>query len=105
MPLSPPSEEVIQVFFVTRKKGLTRKEMQRYWKDVHGPLTVQMEKHMGFTLYEQWHALDDEGDANSPAGKQRKPRSIPHDREFDGMSVLWYKDLASSSGQILSGQE
>ena len=93
----PPatSPEVMQVFFVTRKPGLSRDEMQRYWREVHGPLTVQMENHLGYTAYEQWHTVGAASDPASEAGRSRTPRGIPHEHEFDGMSILWYKDMAA----------
>ena len=46
----PPvvSEEVIQIVLNKRQEHLTRAEYQRYWRDVHGPLTGQ---HSKYTLF------------------------------------------------------
>merc|ERR1719174_3300386 len=55
-----------------------------------------MQKLMGFSYYEQWHTLGEEASGvESFAGKMRAMRGIPQDAEFDGLSLLFYKDEAA----------
>ena len=65
------------IVVVKRKKGISREEFYKYWKDVHGPLVA---KHIPYLKkYVQNHFVD-----------------IPGvEYEGDGIIETWYDDIES----------
>jgi len=50
------SETVTFFGFVTRKKGTTREEFSKYWKEKHGPLVAEWLAKRGAINYRQVRA-------------------------------------------------
>ena len=47
--------EVVQVALFRRRVGMSRRNFQRHWIEVHGPLIASLQPNLGFLHYEQWH--------------------------------------------------
>ena len=72
-------------FVLRRKAGMSRRDFQQYWKDVHGPLVAQHSTTLAIHRYIQLHTLDDpinEGLAIARGGMEP---------EYDGVAELWWK--------------
>lgn len=65
------------IMVVKRKKGISREEFYKYWKNVHGPLVA---KHIPYLKkYVQNHFVDIPG----------------HEFDGDGIIETWYDDIES----------
>jgi uncharacterized protein (TIGR02118 family) len=71
--------------FFRRKPGMTRDEMLRYWRGVHGPLAASV-PHL--RRYVQSAALP-------TSGKEGEPR-------FDGVAQIWFDDDAGLQAVVRS---
>jgi uncharacterized protein (TIGR02118 family) len=70
------------LIFLTKRKGMSRDDFRRYWRDVHGPLGAAMP---GVRKYVQNHALAD----GTP---------------FDGVAEMWF-DSPEAMGAAFSSPE
>ena len=74
---------IVRMGLLTRKPGTTAERFRRHWREVHGPLAARMP---GLRRYHQNHMVD-----ASPLGIG----SSPEGWRLDGISELWFDDVAS----------
>jgi uncharacterized protein (TIGR02118 family) len=67
------------IYCITRKKGLSVEEFQRYWRDTHASIAARIP---GVRRYVQCHTLPE-----TYSGPTAPP--------FDGAAELWWDDLES----------
>ena len=73
---SSPQPLIKRISFIKRKPGIDPGEFFHYWKDVHGPLVVQIP---GIQRYVQCHALPSNYAKSEP--------------QYDGVAELWFDTL------------
>lgn len=66
---------------IKRKKGLTREQFLRHWKEIHGPLVVSKDI-PGLRRYVQNQAVPDV------------------ESDIDGIAELWYDDIESAQAFV-----
>ena len=102
----PPNDETARrakiklVFTLRRRKGMSRDEFKRYWREQHAPLVKRHAETLRIKRYVQTHAREtdfDEG-VSAPRGSEA--------RFYDGVAELWWDSLedlaaayASEAGQ------
>jgi hypothetical protein len=80
------------VFCCRRKEGMTRKEFQVRWLDVHGPLVRRLREHLPMMKrYVQSHSLPNEMSEGLRASRGAA-------EPFDGITEVWFDDLESIGG-------
>jgi hypothetical protein len=80
------------VFCCVRKEGLTREEFQTRWLDVHGPLVRKLREHLPMMKrYVQSHSLPDAVNEGLRSSRGTGPA-------YDGITEVWFEDLASMGG-------
>ena len=83
---------IIRMGLLTRRPDLTPVAFRAYWRDVHGPLAAELP---GLLAYHQNPVVD------------AAQRGIDHARgawTFDGLSQLWFADVAAMRAAIASGR-
>lgn len=75
------------VFCLRRRKGLSREEFQRYWREQHGPLMAKNMAAFDARKYQQWHTAS--GDVADRISQSRGGSA-----DYDGVAVVWWDDLA-----------
>ncbi|QDM17179.1 EthD family reductase [Tardiphaga sp. vice352] len=81
---------IVRMGLSKKLPGLSTAEFRRHWREVHGPLAAKMP---GLRAYHQNHIVD------------KTQLAIDHDRgnwDLDGISELWFDDLASMDRAIAS---
>src|SRR5215475_14895724 len=81
------------VFCLRRRSTLSREELQRYWRETHGPLVARHAGVLRIKRYVQTHTLDHAANA-----MLAESRGAPE--EFDGVAELWWtsvEDLAAAT--------
>ena len=71
-------------FPLRRKPGMSRKDFQAYWRDIHGPLAARHSTNLGIHRYIQLHTLDDP--INDALAEARGGMEEP----YDGVAELWW---------------
>ena len=80
------------VFCCRRKQGMSREEFQTRWLDVHGPLVRKLRAQLPMMKrYVQSHTLPDAVNAGLQASRGTA-------EAFDGITEVWFDDLASMGG-------
>lgn len=80
------------VFCCRRKAGMTREAFQARWLDVHGPLVRKLRKDLPMMQrYVQSHSLPDAVNEGLRASRGTA-------EAFDGITEVWFEDLASMGG-------
>ena len=80
------------VFCCRRKEGMTREEFQARWLDVHGPLVKRLREALPMMRrYVQSHTL---ADTLNEALRESRGTGEP----YDGLTEVWFDDLASMGG-------
>ena len=86
-------------FALRRKPGMSRKDFQQYWREVHGPLVARHSTALAIHRYIQLHTLDDPlNDALALARGGMEP-------PYDGVAELWwtspeaFKAFGTKTGQ------
>jgi uncharacterized protein (TIGR02118 family) len=77
---------IVLCFSLHRLPHLTRKEFQRYWREVHAPLVSRNAQALGIHRYLQVHAVE------TPVNQAlRESRQAPEG--YDGMAEVWWESL------------
>ena len=71
-------------FPLRRKSGMSRKDFQAYWRDIHGPLAARHSTNLAIHRYIQLHTLDDP--INDALAEARGGMEEP----YDGVAELWW---------------
>ena len=80
---------IVRMGLLTRKPGIATEQFRRHWREVHGPLAARMPS---LRRYHQNHVVA------SPLGGGCSPESC----RLDGISELWFEDLASMRAAVAS---
>jgi uncharacterized protein (TIGR02118 family) len=75
------------VFMVRRREGMTREEIQRYWKEEHAELVKRHADVLGIRRYVQTHARDTDLDDALARSRGGEPR------QYDGVAELWWDSI------------
>ena len=73
---------VKMMVLLTKRPALTSEEFKRHWLEVHGPLVHALP---GLRRYVQDHKISEFG----------VPGAVSIEADIDGISELWFDDLAS----------
>jgi uncharacterized protein (TIGR02118 family) len=73
-------------FCLRRLPHLSRAEFQRYWRERHAPLVVELSPALGLRRYTQLHAL-----SHTVNALLRQGRGAPE--EYDGIAVLTWDSV------------
>ena len=76
-PIGKDEDLLKRVSFIKRKPGLSPEEFSHYWRDVHGPLALQMP---GIRRYVQCHVAPQAYEKGEPA--------------YDGVAQIWFETMA-----------
>ena len=76
-PIGKDEDLLKRVSFIKRKPGLSPEEFSHYWRDVHGPLALQMP---GIRRYVQCHVTPQAYEKGEPA--------------YDGVAQIWFETMA-----------
>ena len=76
-PIGKDEDLLKRVSFIKRKPGLSPEEFSHYWRDVHGPLALQMP---GIRRYVQCHVTPQTYEKGEPA--------------YDGVAQIWFETMA-----------
>ena len=76
-PISKGDALIKRVSFIKRKPGMSPEEFSRYWREVHGPLALDLP---GMRRYVQCHVVPSAYDKGEPA--------------YDGVAQLWFETMA-----------
>ncbi len=82
------------VFTIRRRKGMTREEFQRYWREEHAALVRSHAETLHICRYIQTHATDTPIDEALAGARGSEPRY------YDGVAELWWdsmEDLLAAS--------
>ena len=71
-------------FLIRRKEGMTKEEMQRYWREEHGPLVAGHSGTLGMLRYVQVHTTDDD---HTLLTGRRGEMEAP----YDGVAEVWWE--------------
>ncbi len=87
-------------FLIRRKQGMTKKDMQKYWLEEHGPLVAGRSKTLGMLRYVQVHCTDDD---HSRLAGRRGAMEEP----YDGVAEVWWesKDAMVEATRSKEGRE
>lgn len=78
-----------RISLLTRKPGMSRKEFNAYWLDVHGPFVTKLPN---VIRYVQNHIVDDAHRHDLPTGGQ----------DVDGFVEFWFEDVESMDAAFAS---
>jgi uncharacterized protein (TIGR02118 family) len=98
-PNSNPEEGLVikLVFTIRRRRGMTREEFQRYWRDDHARLVQHHAEVLHIRRYVQTHARATQADNAIAAARGSEPG------QYDGVAELWWDSvedlLAASSSE------
>ncbi len=76
-PIGKDEDLIKRVSFIKRKPGMSPEEFSRYWREVHGPLALDLP---GMRRYVQCHVVPSAYDTGEPA--------------YDGVAQLWFETMA-----------
>jgi hypothetical protein len=82
-------------YLLRRKPGTTRRDFQRYWRDLHGPLVASHAATLGLLRCIQSHTIPDDAENGRMSGA-RGPMEPP----YDGVEDIWYAGRA----EMIAGQ-
>ena len=76
------------VYCVRKQVGLSREAFERYWLEQHGPLVRRLADTLGARKYVQSHTIQ-------PQLNEAILKSRGLSEPYDGITELWWDDLAS----------
>jgi hypothetical protein len=83
----PGDPGVSVLFFLRRRTGMTRTEMQRYWRDEHAPFVVSLQDALGYRTYAQMFVREDAEDRELVRVLGERESGEP----YDGIAHLQYR--------------
>jgi len=76
-PIGKDDALIKRVSFIKRRPGMSPEEFSRYWREVHGPLALDLP---GMCRYVQCHVVPSAYDKGEPA--------------YDGVAQIWFETMA-----------
>lgn len=71
-------------YCLTRRRGMSRAEFQKYWRETHAPLVAKAAAALGIRRYVQMHS------GESPLEKPDEARPGMAAEDYDGVAELWF---------------
>jgi len=87
------------VFTLRRKPGMSLKQFQQYWRDIHGPLVAKHSTTLKILRYVQLHTLDD------PLNDQLAGARGKMESPYDGVAELWWENREMLAATFANGAE